>query len=112
MYIYGVFKKQINTMKVTFELQNWMSENREIVISKYNDLTNEAFFNGISLKDFMIQIMRSMTINDPKSDKRAASLLPFVVGNVYVNNCKIQVVNDLDANQADKYRGTAFMAMV
>jgi hypothetical protein len=99
-------------MKATFELQNWMSENREIVISKYNDLTNEAFFNGISLKNFMIQVMNSMSINNPKSDKRAASLLPFVMGNVYVANSKVSANDSKTEALKAKYEGTSFMAMI
>jgi len=53
----------------TFELKNWMSENREVVISKYNQLTTEKFFSGIALKNFMIEIFNLMSINNPKSEK-------------------------------------------
>lgn len=96
----------------TFELKSWMTENREVVIEKYNKLTAEKFYNGISLKDFMIQVYNLMVINNPKSEKRAASLLPDIIGNVYVNNSKIEVVNNRDAKLAEQYKGTAFMALV
>ena len=72
-------------MKATFELTTWLSENREQVISKYNKLTSEEFFNGISLKDFMVQVLQSMQMQNIKSAKRAASMLPFLMGNVYFN---------------------------
>lgn len=96
----------------TLELKNWMSENREVVIENYNKLTTEQFFNGITLKDFMIQVLNLMVVNNIKSEKRAASMLPFLMSNVYVNNSKIEVVNDIDEKLAAKYKGTAYMALV
>jgi hypothetical protein len=39
-------------------------------------------------------------------------MLPFLMGNVYLNNIKIEVVNDIDAKLAAKYKGTAYMALV
>ena len=99
-------------MKAKFELKTWLSENREVVIEKYNKLTGEEFFNGISLRDFMIQVMKLMTINNPKSEKRAASLLHYIIGDAYVNNSKLKVVNNLDDKMRQKYEGTAYMAMI
>lgn len=99
-------------MKTQFELKSWMTENRETVINNYSQLATEPFFNGITLKEFMIEVMRIMTINNPKSDKRAASLLPYIISNVYASNCEVQVVNDLDEKLAAKYQGTAYMALV
>jgi uncharacterized protein Smg (DUF494 family) len=96
----------------TFELKKWMSENREVVIENYNKLTTEQFFNGISLKDFMVQVLNLMVLNNIKSEKRASSMLPFLMGDVYFNNSKVEVVNDLDAKLAAKYKGTAYMALV
>ena len=96
----------------TFELKNWMSENRETVISKYNKLTNEANYNGISLRDFMVQVMSIMQINNVKSEKRAASMLQIAMSEVYNNNSRI-IGNDkvTDALRA-KYNGTAAIALV
>lgn len=96
----------------TFELRTWMTENRETVISKYNDLTKEEFFNGITLKDFMLIIYKAMSINNPKSDKRAASLLPTIIGNVYFNNSKIDSVDAKTNALRAKYEGTVYMALV
>lgn len=99
-------------MKAKFEITNWLSENREIVISKYEALKAEQFFNGISLKDFMIQILSAMQINNVKSDKRAASMLPFLMGNVYFNNSKVTGNDKVTDALKAKYNGTAYMAMV
>lgn len=96
----------------TFELKNWMSENREVVIENYNKLTTEQFFNGISLKDFMVQVLRSMEMQNIKSAKRAASMLPFLMGNVYFNNSKV-TGNDIKTDALrEKYNGTSAMAMI
>ena len=95
-----------------FEIRNWMTENREVVIAKYDNLKNEPFFTGISLKDFMIAVMNLMISNEVKSEKRASNMLPTLIGCIYHNNSKISVRNDLDAKLANKYKGTAYMAMV
>jgi len=95
-----------------FELKTWLTENRETVISKYEELTKEEFFNGISLGTFMARVMQAMNCNNVRSTKRAEKLLPTVMGNEYINNCSIQVVNDRDAKLATKYEGTAYMALV
>jgi len=96
----------------TFELKTWMSENREVVIENYNKLTTENFYNGISLKNFMLQVLNLMIINNVKSEKRAISMLPYLMGNVYVNNSKVELVNNRDAKLSEKYKGTAYMALV
>ena len=99
-------------MKTQFELKTWLSENRETVIGKYNKLTQEKFFNGITLKDFMLQVMAVLVRNNVKSEKTASKILTIALGEVYVNNSKV-VANDFktDALKA-KYEGTAYMAMV
>lgn len=96
----------------TFELKTWMSENREVVIESYNKLTAEKFFNGITLKDFMTQVLDLMVVNNIKSEKRAASMLTFLMGNVYMNNSKVEVAYDRDAKLREKYEGTAYMALL
>lgn len=99
-------------MKATFELTTWLSENREQVISKYNNLAAEEFFNGISLKDFMVQVLKSMQMQNIKSAKRAASMLPFLMGSVYFNNSKVTGSDKKTEALKAKYEGTSFMAMV
>ncbi len=63
-----------------------MTENRELVIASYNDLKEEKFFSGISMKEFGLSVFRAMSNNNPKSANRAASLLPNVLGMAYSNN--------------------------
>jgi len=75
--------KTINKMKTKFEVTNWLSANRAIVIAKYEELTKENFFQGQSLKDFMIAILNLFVINNVKSEKRAAKMMPFLIGKVY-----------------------------
>lgn len=99
-------------MKATFELTSWLTENRETIISKYNELTKEEFFNGISLKDFMVQVLKSMQMNNVKSANRAASMLPFLMGNIYFNNSKVSGRDAKTEALKAKYEGTSFMAMV
>lgn len=100
------------TMKTQFELKTWLSENRETVIGKYNKLTQEKFFNGITLKDFMLQVMSVLVRNNVKSEKTASKILLIALGEIYMNNSKV-IANDFktDALKA-KYSGTAYMAMV
>jgi len=76
-------------MKTKFEITNWLGENREIIINKYNDLKNEQFFSGISLKEFMTKILNAMIINNIKSEKTANSKLPFLMGNIYFQQSTI-----------------------
>jgi len=99
-------------MKATFEIKTWLSENREVVIEKFNKLTTERFYNGITLKTFMTEVLDGMVRNNIKNEKIAKIKLPFVIGNVYVDNSKIEVVNNRDAKLAAKYKGTAYMALV
>lgn len=99
-------------MKTQFELKAWLSENRETVISKYNDLTKEEFFNGITLNNFMIQVLNSMVRNNIKSANRASSMLPFLMGDIYFNNSKIVADDAKTAELKEKYNGTAYMALV
>ncbi len=76
-------------MKNSFNLQKFLSENRNTIIAKYNEIAANQFFSGITLKDFMIAIFNLMVNNNPRSDKRAASLLPTILGQVAFNNSKI-----------------------
>lgn len=99
-------------MTTTFDLRNWMTQNREIVIVSYEQLTKEKFFNGISLKDFMVQVYNRMVENNPKSDKKASSLIGSILESVSHKNSKIGTPNSIDTKISAKYAGTAFMALV
>lgn len=93
-----------------FEIKTWLSENREVVISKYNELSSEKFFSGISLKDFMVEILSKMS--EIKSEKVAARKLSYVMGDVYMQNSTIFGSDTYDKKVSEKYNGTAYMAMV
>ena len=110
MYLYII--KTTKKMKAKFEIKNWLSQNREIVISKYEALRAERFFNGISLKDFMQEVLSAMERNNVKSEKRAASMLSFLIGEIYVDNSKVEGRDKVTEYLKEKYQGTAYMAMV
>jgi len=95
-------------MKTQFELKRFLTENRETVIEMYNRLTEERFFSGISLKDFMNKVYGYMLENNVNSEKRANSLFVGLIYRVYNNNVKIEVVFDRDAYIAKKYTNTVF----
>jgi hypothetical protein len=99
-------------MKPKFELKSWMTENREAVIADYNKMATHQFFSGISLKDFMLKIYQLMENNNVKSEKRATSMLPTLTDNVVMSNTKIEVLRNRDTEMANKYKGTAYMALV
>jgi len=99
-------------MKAQFELKTWLSENRELVIEKYNALTKEQFYNGITLKDFMLQVMHLMNMNRIKSANAAAKNLPFLMGNVYFKNSTIDSPDMRQEALKAKYQGTAYMALI
>jgi hypothetical protein len=95
-----------------FEIRTWMSENRELVIASYEALTNEKFFNGVSLKVYMTEVLNAMVMNRIGSAKTASAKLPFLMGNIYVNNSKV-FARDLQTEALKaKYNGTAYMALV
>lgn len=97
-------------MKAKFDIKNFLSENREYLISQYNKLTTERFFSGISLRDFMVDVMRKMSYY--KSEKTANRFFIDVVDEVYMANRSIQG-RDLRTERLErKYKGTAAMAMV
>lgn len=99
-------------MKSNFDIKNFLTANREMVIAKYNDAQSNEFFNGMSLRDFMVKVMNSVSANRPASEKTAARFLEMAVSFAVSEATKIGVVNDLDKAMARKYNGTAYMALV
>jgi len=99
-------------MKATFEVKSFLSENRELVIEKYNTLTTYEFYNGITLHNFMLQVMQLMVINNPRSEKTAKSTLLFALGEVTFENSKLFGRDIKTEKLTAKYAGTAAMAMV
>ena len=75
-------------MTKQFNIQNFLSENREVVISKYNEISNNKFFTGITLKNFMMQVYNRMDQQNAKSEKRAFNIFNTVLGEVAYNNSR------------------------
>ena len=97
---------------ITFNLKKFLTENRNQVIEKFSALTKEDSYNGISLRDFMMAVLRNMEANNPKSEKRAKSLFSGAINNAYYDAMRMGVVRDRDAEAIAKYQGTAYMAIV
>ena len=93
-----------------FNLKNWLGENRELVISKYNDLTNERFYDGVTLKVFMLEVMNLMS--QFKSAKMCANTLPTMIGNVYFEHSRVFAEDKVTDALREKHEGTAYMALV
>ena len=99
-------------MKAAFNLKNFLADNREVVIAKFEELTKRENYNGISLKEFMLAVMRNMELNNPKSIKRAEGLINGALNHAFYNNSDVPVLIDRDANLKAKYEGTSYMALV
>lgn len=95
-----------------FELKTWLSENREQVLNSFKSLTEERFYNGITQRNFMITVMNRMSQNNPRSAKKASSLLPTILGEVVFNNSKVEGEDKVTNALRNKYEGTSYMAMV
>ena len=60
----------------------------------------------------MIQVMAIMQMNNIKSEKKAFSMLPIALGEVYNNNSRIVANDNVTESLKAKYDGTAAMALV
>ena len=89
-----------------FNLKNWLGENRELVISKYNDLTYERFYDGVALKVFMLEVVNLM------SHFKCANMLPTMIGNVYFEHSRVFAEDKVTDALREKHEGTAYMALV
>lgn len=98
-------------MATKFNMKDYLSSRREEVIAKYNKLTGEQFFSGISLKDFMLQFMRTMEMN-AKSENMANKSFGSVLSRIYMENSTISFRSAKDDALRNQYKGTAYMAMV
>lgn len=98
-------------MKTRFNLQAYLHENREQVINKFNELTKERFYDGCTLKTFMVEVMNMMAIN-VRGQKSADNFLPHAIGYVYVNHSKVYVDRDLDAERKAKMPNEQWAALV
>lgn len=96
----------------TFNLTEELSQRREIVINKYNSLTENNFFDGCTLRSFMLEVMQMCKNNRISSVKTLEAKLPLFCGFVASNHSRILGGDKVTADLKAKYQGTAFMAMV
>lgn len=99
-------------MKTNFNLQQALTANRDMVINTFNKLTNEKFYDNVTLKQFMIEVMNACIANNFKSEKTMLRQLPYIMGDIYVRHSKV-TCRDIETERLTaKYQGTAYMALV
>lgn len=85
-------------------------------MSTFEKMTTERFYNGITLVDFMVEVMDvyTRTYTDKKGNVTAKGMrmLAYVLGDVYFANSKIDAMDNKTDTLRDKYKGTAYMSMV
>lgn len=99
-------------MKTKFNLLEALGSRREMVINKYNDLTAERFFDGVSLKGFMVEVMNGCVAARVTTENSLNRMLPIVMGEVYVNHSKVMATDKVTESLRKQYNGTAYMALV
>lgn len=100
--------------KKAFDVREALANRRNDVIAKYNELTSEEFFNQISLKGFMMQVLRIFNNNRIRTQKEFDGKFANLLGVIYVDNCSIysDPATDKDLKMKKMYKGTAMMALV
>lgn len=99
-------------MKTKLNLTEALRSRREMVINKYNDLTAERFFDGVSLKGFMIDVMNGCIAARVTTENSLNRMLPIIMGQVYVDHSKVMATDVVTENLRSQYKGTAYMALV
>jgi len=96
-------------MKNQFNIKEALTAIRENIIAKYNELTSDKFFDGVSLKQFMIEILNIANRNSDRmrSQNSFDKMIMNLVANVMMNHKRIGG-NDLDA--ADKKKMQRYYA--
>ena len=88
-----------------FNSIDFLHENRDLVISKYNEAKGEQFFNGMTLREWMYKVLYMFDKNKISSVSRAKVMLPIFLGQVYTDSIIISG-NDY---MVDKYRNNQQM---
>jgi hypothetical protein len=60
----------------------------------------------------MVEVLNAMIRNNIKSEKRAVSMFPFLMGDIYFNNSKVVAEDKITNALKAKYEGTSFMSLV
>ena len=88
-----------------FNSIDFLYENRDMVIAKYNKAKNEQFFNGMALREWMYKVLDMFDKNKISSVSKGKMMLPIILGQVYVDSTSISG-NDY---MVDKYRNNQQM---
>lgn len=107
--MYQQKEKTMATKK--FDMREYLHTRRDEVIAKYTQLTQDPFFDGITLKAFMLEFMYRMQLNC-KSEKRAISEFPWILSSTFCDHKRIEVINDLDARRASNAPNGQWMAIL
>ena len=94
-----------------FNLREWMGEHREVVIAKYEKLTKERFFDQVTLRTFMYDILNLMAENC-RSAKSCEKNLGCLLEMVYYDHCSISGGDFITDRLVKKYEGKAEMALI
>lgn len=99
-------------MATKFDLMQALSARREEVIEKFNALQSEEFYNQCTLKQFMVEFMNLMKINDPRSQKRFNNLFGYLLADVYHNNCSVTGNDILTENLRKRHNNGQWAAII
>jgi hypothetical protein len=69
-----------------FNLKTFLTANKGEVLNQFEALKKEEFYNNITLRGFMIEVMNHMSANNPKSEKKAESIFLSIISHTYLNN--------------------------
>ena len=76
-------------MAQRFDIMAEMSARREMVIESYNAATEHKFFDGITLKAYMTEVLAIIRNNNPRSAASLQKLLPLAIGEVKAKHTRI-----------------------
>ena len=101
-----------NIMKTTFNLTEELHARRDLVIEQYNELTKGQFFDGITLRNYMLEVIKACQVNRIRTAKSLDKQLPIFLYYISYEHNRIASVDNVTEALKRKYAGTAFMAMV
>lgn len=77
-------------MAQKFDLMAELGARREMVIEGYNACAEHKFFDGITLKIFMTEVLAIIRNNTPRSEASLSKLLPLAIGEVKAKHTRIE----------------------
>lgn len=76
-------------MAQRFDIMAEMSARREMVIESYNAAAEHKFFDGITLKAYMTEVLVIVRNNTPRSVASLQKLLPIAIGEVKAKHTRV-----------------------